>query len=404
AFDNVRQNHPEFFKKVIAVSGDISRHELGISPQDLQMMSKNVSIVFHSAATVRFDEPLKNAVELNVKGVKRMLAVCKKLENLEVLVHVSTAYVNSTRSELNETIYRPLCDVDKLISTLDWLDDQTSNAVTKSILHGSPNTYTFSKSLGETVLNNEAGEVDFKIVIIRPSIVTASWKEPVPGWVDTINGPTGLFAGSAAGIFRTMYCHTQMTVDMIPGEFPVNLMVASAWDALNHNSSRQPINPTVFLASTGQNPVTWAQCEKIIYPMMFEYPFSRAVWPPGGSFKSNYLHHRLDQALYHFAPAYMLDGIIRLCGKKPFMVRLHKKAAKAMECVQFYTIREWRSRSDNTNSLIERMSDTDRAIFNFDSRTIDWNDYLCTYYLGVRKFILKDELHTLPAAKSHMRR
>ena len=54
--------------------------------------------------------------------------------SLQVLVHVSTAYVTSTRSELNETIYRPVCDVDKLISTLDWLDDQTSNAVTKRLV------------------------------------------------------------------------------------------------------------------------------------------------------------------------------------------------------------------------------------------------------------------------------
>ncbi|XP_065557302.1 putative fatty acyl-CoA reductase CG5065 isoform X2 [Artemia franciscana] len=403
AFDNIRQNHPEFFSKVIPVSGDISRDELGISPQDLQMMSETVSIAFHSAAIVRFDEPLKSAIELNVKGVKRMLSVCKKLENLEVLVHVSTAYVNSTRTELDETIYRPLCDVDNLISTLDWLDDQAANSITKSLLNGAPNTYTFSKSLGEAVLNSEAGEVDFKIVIIRPSIVTASWKEPIPGWVDSLGGTTGWFAGSAAGIFRTMYCHTQMAVDLIPGEFPVNLMVTSAWDALKQKSQQQ-INPTVFLASTGQNPVTWAQCKSTMYPLMFEYPFSKAVWPPTGSFKNNTLLHRVDQFLYHIAPAYLLDGAFRICGRKPFMVRLHKKATKVLDCVQFYTTHEWRTRSDNTCALIQRMNAIDRAIFNFDSRTIDWDEYLCTYYLGIRKFVLKDELHTLPAARTRMRR
>ena len=29
------------------------------------------------------------------------------------------------------------------------------------------------------------------LVIVRPSIVTASYKEPMPGWIDNINGPTG---------------------------------------------------------------------------------------------------------------------------------------------------------------------------------------------------------------------
>ncbi|XP_065562824.1 putative fatty acyl-CoA reductase CG5065 [Artemia franciscana] len=402
AFDNIRQNHPEFFGKVIPVSGDISKDELGISPQDLQMMSDTVSVAFHCAATVRFDEPLKRAVELNVKGVKRMLAVCKNLGNLEVLVHVSTAYVNSIRSELNETIYEPLCDVDDLISLLDWQDDQTANSITKSLLNGNPNTYTFSKSLGETVLNNEAGDVNFKIVIIRPSIVSASWKEPIPGWVDSLGGTTGCIAGFATGIFQTMYCHTKMAVDMIPGEFPVNLMVTSAWDALKQK--RQHTIPTVFLASTGLNPVTWDMLRNAMYPLMYEYPLSKAVWLPRISFKNNIFHHRVDQFLRQIGPAYLLDGAFRICGKKPFMVRLHRKAMKLVDCVQFYTTHEWRTRSDNTCALIQRMNSIDRAIFNFDSQTIVWDEYFLTYYLGMRKFALKDGLHTLLAAKNRMRR
>lgn len=32
------------------------------------------------------------------------------------------------------------------------------------------------------------------VIIIRPSIVGAMWKDPLPGWTDNINGPTGIFA------------------------------------------------------------------------------------------------------------------------------------------------------------------------------------------------------------------
>ena len=32
---------------------------LGISQSDREMLVKNINVVFHSAATVRFDEPLK---------------------------------------------------------------------------------------------------------------------------------------------------------------------------------------------------------------------------------------------------------------------------------------------------------------------------------------------------------
>ena len=32
---------------------------------------------------------------------------------------------------------------------------------------------------------------DIPLAIVRPSIVTAARQEPIPGWVDNLNGPTG---------------------------------------------------------------------------------------------------------------------------------------------------------------------------------------------------------------------
>lgn len=36
------------------------------------------------------------------------------------------------------------------------------------------------------------------------------------------------------------------------------------------------------------------------------------------------------------------------------------------------------------------MNDFDRKEFNFDPKTINWNQYIKNYYFGVRKFILKE--------------
>ena len=44
--------------KVVALAGDISLPRLGLSDQDLDSLVENVSVIFHSAATVRFDEEL----------------------------------------------------------------------------------------------------------------------------------------------------------------------------------------------------------------------------------------------------------------------------------------------------------------------------------------------------------
>ena len=60
------------------------------------------------------------------------------------------------------------------------------------------------QALAEGVLGREAGELP--VGIMRPSIVAASWREPFPGWVDNLNGPSGVIAGIGKGVLRTFYC------------------------------------------------------------------------------------------------------------------------------------------------------------------------------------------------------
>ena len=47
-------------------------------------MVQEVSIVFHSAATIKFDEDLTKAVNLNVLAVFTIMEICKKMKKLEV--------------------------------------------------------------------------------------------------------------------------------------------------------------------------------------------------------------------------------------------------------------------------------------------------------------------------------
>jgi len=44
---------------VVSVAGDILEPGLGLSDSDVEHLASEVSLVFHSAATVKFDEPLK---------------------------------------------------------------------------------------------------------------------------------------------------------------------------------------------------------------------------------------------------------------------------------------------------------------------------------------------------------
>lgn len=81
----LRQEHPEALDKVTAIAGDITSPGFGISATDLEKIYSEVSIIFNSAATVKFDEELKAAVKMNVLGPRQLLQICRKMKHLEVL-------------------------------------------------------------------------------------------------------------------------------------------------------------------------------------------------------------------------------------------------------------------------------------------------------------------------------
>ena len=58
------------------------------------------------------------------------------------------------------------------------MDDDLVTKITSKLLGEKPNTYTLTKHLAEVLLVSEGA--DLPLAIVRPSIVTAAWMEPVP--------------------------------------------------------------------------------------------------------------------------------------------------------------------------------------------------------------------------------
>lgn len=89
------------------------------------MLKANVNIVFHSAATVRFDQSIKEAVNLNTLGSKRLWDLCSEMQSLRSIIHVSTAYTNPTRKTVDEIVYPPnvTMDLDTFIKCAETLPD-----------------------------------------------------------------------------------------------------------------------------------------------------------------------------------------------------------------------------------------------------------------------------------------
>ena len=111
-FDPLLQDNPNLLQelraKIIPVAGDLIIDKLGLSPEDRAMVTAETNIVINVAASVNFDDPLLDALQINYFGSQRMLDLAKECKNILTFCHVSTAYVNSNmpnNSVIQEKVY-----------------------------------------------------------------------------------------------------------------------------------------------------------------------------------------------------------------------------------------------------------------------------------------------------------
>ena len=56
------------------------------------------------------------------------------------------------------------------------------------------------------------------------------------GWIDNVYGPTGAVVGVGAGLIRTLNIDEDCTAELVPVDFTVNALIATAWDVANKKS------------------------------------------------------------------------------------------------------------------------------------------------------------------------
>ncbi|CAH1107531.1 unnamed protein product [Psylliodes chrysocephalus] len=396
-FDTIRKERPLDLHKLLPIDGDITQPELSISPNDRAVLERSVNIVFHSAATVKFDEKLKLSVTINVLGTQRLVELCKRMDHLEALIHVSTAYCNCDRYEVKETIYPPPIGPDQVVSLVEALDEDLVDSLTPKLIGNRPNTYTFTKALAECWLKDNKGTLP--VVIIRPSIVLSSINEPVKGWVDNWNGPTGIIAAAGKGLFRTMLCDPDKIADIVPVDMVINLMIVSAWRI----GSSPTKEISIYNCCSGmRKPIKWKDFVYYCFKYSRKHPVMDVSFYPSGSVTSRRYVHAIRTFLWHWLPAYIIDTVVQISGGKPVLLRIQDKLHKAADCLAYFTTKEWRFDDENVRQLAMVLSESDREEFCFDVAKIDWNNYLENYVLGIRRFIFKEDASTLPMARKQI--
>ncbi|KRT81008.1 hypothetical protein AMK59_6119, partial [Oryctes borbonicus] len=231
------------------------------------------TIFIHSAATVKFHEKLHLAVDINIKGTQEMLTLAKECQRLDSFVHISTAFSHCYREDVDEQLYDVQYDADKIIQICNAIPQNMLEKITPDIIGKWPNTYVFTKAIAEDCTRKAAHQLP--VCIVRPAIVTATYKEPVRSWIDNVYGATGIVVGSGVGLLRVANINQDKTAEIIPADMVVNLVLAASYKTA---VERKPEASVYNLMSSPHNAVSWAKFMRLNARFGLFTPSLKSLW------------------------------------------------------------------------------------------------------------------------------
>ncbi|XP_055381361.1 uncharacterized protein LOC129611958 [Condylostylus longicornis] len=395
-FDKLKSTHPENLQKIKAISGDVLQLNLGISDEDIKQL-ENVTIIFHAAASVRFDDPIKDAIIMNTRGTYEMIKFAKKLKNITVFVHVSTAYCNPDKRHVEEKIYPPYMDWRDAIKIAENFDRDSLEPINEKLRCLLPNTYTFTKNLGENVIEEFKNEIPF--VVYRPTIVAASLNDPLPGWIENFNGPVANLVASAIGLLRTNYSKGDSELDFIPADLATRAMMVAAYKKGN---SKDPYNLDIYNCSMRKfQSITGTSILEVGKIIIKENPFERTIYAPGGTMTRCYPWHLIRYILFQISISFILDMIMKFTSKqKPILMKLQAKMILGFEAIKYFCETPYDFDNSNFFNLESCIPPKEYDDFTFlRDVPYDLEDFYRKNLVGAKIALLKEPPQATEAAK-----
>ena len=411
---------------VRAISGDLQGDVTGVP---------GVDVLIHCAASVSFEQPLDDALELNSKGPARLLRALREAGSDPYVVHVSTAYAAGQRSGLvlerpsGTAPSEPDVDLDAELAVAeqwrrdlesesrlplhqnrfvaesrraigpaggpaigaraeslrrDWVREQlTARGRDRARALGWTDTYGLSKALGERMLMAEKPRA---LSIVRPAIVESALRTPYPGWIESIKVADPILLAYGAGLIAGFAANRSIAIDIVPVDMVANACLAAAGHEPEGGMR------TLNIASGSRNPLTIDAMAEIVTRYFRERPLpdedGLPVAVPG--FK---LSSQAKVAGTIARVSRLLDTGRDLVEKVPLPrvddieLRLHKTQRRLDRIRRLHDIYGPYGELDcsfddrNARSLLTRLHPDDRERFSFDVDAIEWDHYLSEVHL-----------------------
>ncbi|PPS09878.1 hypothetical protein GOBAR_AA10769 [Gossypium barbadense] len=357
--------------KVIAVEGDISSENLGLEDSKLrEELRKEIEIVVNSAATTSFNERYDVALGINTFGAFNVLNFGKKCDKIKLFLHISTAYVCGEKADMilekrfymGETlkgthsinIFEEKRTMEEQLAQLQY--HGAPDKAIKAKLNGWPNTYVFTKAMGEMLLGHFKG--DLPLVIIRPTMIASTYKQPFPGWIEGVRTFDSFIVSYGKGKLTCFPANPNTIIDVIPVDMVVNAMVVAM---KVHYAERQHACETIYhVSSSFRNPLTLSDLRNL-----FHCYFIRNPWIDANGLRVKVgqltFFSKVNRFLLLMQLKYVLP--LKVCFNDENLVELQRVA------------------EEQGIDLVE---------FNFDCRSIEWEEYMTNIHIpGLLKYGIK---------------
>nr|AFK33782.1 unknown [Medicago truncatula] len=406
-------------EKLTVVPGDITFEDLGLKDSILREdISSQTDVIINLAATTNFDERYDIALDLNTFGVKHIMSFAKQCIRLKVLVHVSTAYVCGEKSglilespyllgdSLNGVAGLDINAEKKLVTEkLGELQEKGATeheikvamkdlGITRANVYGWPNTYVFTKALGEMLVEKLKGNLS--VVILRPAIVTGTLREPFPGWVEGLRTIDCLAVVYGKGKLTCFLGDINGVVDAIPADMVVNAMLVAMVAHAN-----QPRDGVYHVGSSVRNPLRYQSFHDYGLKYFKAKPWINKDGTVVKVGKMTILTNMASFQRYIFIRYLLpLKGLklvnTALCQYfQGTYLELNRKIQVVMRLVELYRpYLFFKGIFDDLNTeklrMSARQSGTEIDLFYFDPKEMDWEDYFMNTHLpGLVKYIFK---------------
>ncbi|KZV52574.1 alcohol-forming fatty acyl-CoA reductase-like [Dorcoceras hygrometricum] len=384
---NCGENFDSFLsKKVRVVAGDITCENLGVKDTNLlDQMWEEIDIVVNSAANTNFDESLRMWGEGRTNNGETLQ------NGRDTERGTSGLHIYSEKKLMEEKLKQLGLQYS---SQHDIKSAMKDFGIQRARKFGWPNTYAFTKAMGEMVLGQLKENVP--VVIIRPTIITSTFKEPFPGWAEGVRTIDSLSVGYGKGKLTCFTGDPESIVDVIPADMVINSMIV----AMAANAD-QPNESIYHVGSSVSNPLElkWFQEYGHIY-------FSQNPWIDKdgkpvivGKLKLfdtidsfhryMYLHYLLPlkglEVLNTACCQYFHNIYVESCRKIKFVMRL-------VDLYVPYMFFKGCFDDLNTEKLrrLAKESCVEAEMFYFDPKDIKWDEYFMKIHIpGTVKYVFK---------------